>query len=193
MRKSLFTLLAICMTTWLNAQDFEVPTYYSFEKAEDYAAYTPMILEAAEWWMNTPVNKEKNKRLECGAFLVQWMMGTPDITIGLIPEVMTFVEYDAGENIVAFMIGWVKTILQEDMETRLKKVKNKKEEEMAIGSVGGICAVIDFYEKNRAHLQPNNEIEKYIQLEQKGTLEKTIRKNVKIGLKKAQKSNKEKK
>ena len=146
----------------LTAQTFEVPENVTLEKAEDYKQYEDAIVKGTEWLMNTPINSQQAKRKEVNAFLMKWMTGSPDVSLELNGDILTFMG-ECPDCLMIFMAGWTKYAIQND-----SKVSNVD------GSIQGIKDVIALYKKNKATIGKNKAIEKYIKLEEKGKLEKHI-------------------
>jgi len=107
------TISLILMATALGicAQDFEVSKNYQFDQAEDYAAYEQDVIECFNWLMNTPINEQTEKRRAAYAFLVTWISGSPNVTIEISPQIVTFIE-GPPDLLMMFMGGWTKYALQ---------------------------------------------------------------------------------
>jgi len=164
--KRVFGILMFSVLAFnLVAQEFEVPKNYVLSKKEDYAKYESDILKSIEWLTNTPINTQPAKRKEVNAFVMKWISGSPDVSIGIKPEIVNFMEPNA-ELLMIFMCGWTKYSLE------TKDYKNN-----VSGSQKGIEAVIDFYTKNKENLKKDKNVEKYIKMKEKGKLEEYIKKN----------------
>ncbi|HMC01805.1 MAG TPA: hypothetical protein VKN14_12285 [Flavobacteriaceae bacterium] len=165
MKKNLSIFLFFLFTLSLTAQNFDVPKDYSFEKAEDYSKQRNNIVKAVTWLENTPIGQETEKRKEVSAYLMQWLTGTPDVTISLNTEVITFM--DCADCLMVFMGSWAKyAITNKDYKNELK------------ASIAGIESVIKLYENNKSVIKKNKAIEKYIRLKDKGKLENDIKSKI---------------
>lgn len=149
----------------LNAQDFEVPKDYKLVEAEDYAPYEQDILDCVDWLMNTPLNKQTEKRINANKFLLQWLTGSPNVHIEIKPEIVTFIS-TTPDLIMIFMGGWAKYSLE-----------SRKFDDKINGTLKGIESVIEFYQKNREFLKKDKHVEKYIKMQEKGKLNEYIEKN----------------
>lgn len=165
MKKLSALILFSLVTIGLFAQDFEVPRNYEFSKKEDYARYEGDILNCIDWLLNTPVKENPAKRKEGNAFLIQWLTGTPAVSVEINPGIVSFMEPNA-ELLIVFMAGWTKFTLQTGEKGN--KVK---------GNMNGLEAVMDFYTKNRENLKKDKNVEKYIKMKEQGKLEEYVRKN----------------
>lgn len=88
LRSVLITLSSIILS-WhsLHAQStFEVPQNVEFKSKEDYTKYESAVIEAAKWLETTDLDKEIAKRQQINAFIVQWVSGTPTVTMDLTPK-----------------------------------------------------------------------------------------------------------
>jgi hypothetical protein len=164
--KKLMSLLALTILS-LNvvAQEFEVPANYKLNTKEDYTKYEPDILKAIDWLFNTPMQTKPEKRKDINAFVIIWITGSPNVSIEIKPEIVTFMEPNA-ELLMTFMCGWTKYALEsKDYSNSVK------------GNLKGVEAVIDFYTKNIDHLKKDKHVEDYIKMKTKGNLEEFIKNN----------------
>ena len=161
MKKITFIFIFLCIGIQGVAQTFEVPENVTLDKAEDYKQYEDAVVKGTEWLMNTPINTQQVKRKEVNTFLMKWMTGSPDVSLEMNADVITFM--GCPDCLMMFLAGWTKLAIQS--ETKVSNVQ---------GSIQGIRDVIALYQKNKATIGKNKEIEKYIKLEAKGKLEKHI-------------------
>ncbi len=157
-------LLALLFTLTLHAnsysQEFEVPQDFELESAEDFRAHNDEILRAIDWMLNTPIDRKR-----VNGYFLQWLAGTPDVTVELQPSVVTFME-KSPELLMIFMAGWTDHAL-----------KSGKASDNYHGSLAGIETVITFYQANRQHLGKVKAVEKYIKMKEKGTLQEYVKEN----------------
>jgi len=161
MKKTFLISLALIASVQLFSQEFVIPEGYEFIKAEDYTKYESDIVKGVNWLIETPLNTNENKRIEANKFLILWLTGSPNVSIEISKEVVTFM--DCADCLMVFMGGWAKYSLENGYSNN--KVK---------GNLAGIESVIEFYELNKKVLGKNKEIQKYIKLKDKGELEKHI-------------------
>jgi hypothetical protein len=76
-------MFALCFNYSTYAQDFEVPQM-TLEKPEDYAKYEQDIIKAAKWLEATPIGQEKLKRALANKFILDWVEGSPTVTVQLL-------------------------------------------------------------------------------------------------------------
>jgi hypothetical protein len=157
----LFTVLAFNLI----AQEYEVPRNYVLDKNDDYTKYEDDILKSIEWLISTPIKIQPEKRKEVNLFVIKWLTGSPNVSVEIKTEIVTFMKPNP-ELLMIFMCGWTKYSLES------KDYKNK-----LMGTQKGLEAVIDFYIKNKENLKKDSNVEKYIKMKEKGTIEEYIRKN----------------
>jgi hypothetical protein len=165
MKKIILTLITSFVFIGLYAQDFEIPANYVFNKPEDYSKYEKEIIQACNWIITTPINDQTSKRKEVNTFIMKWISGCPYVTLEIKTEIVNFMKPNP-DLLMIFIAGWTKNSLES------KDYKNKVN-----GNLSGIEAVIDFYLKNKDNLKKDDNVEKYIEMKEKGTLEEYIKTN----------------
>lgn len=163
--KTLFLSLALSLfAISLSAQDFEVPKKFKPKNKKEYAEYEPAVIQAIDWLQETPLSEQAAKRKDVNAFVMLWLSGSPEVSISLKPDIITFME--CADCLMVFMGGWAKYSLE-----------NKDKDELK-GSLAGVEKVIEFYTNNKAHIGKNKGVEKFIKLKEKGKLENYIKSNI---------------
>ncbi len=159
-------LLSFCLLAQpALSQKFEVPKGYSLASDEDYSRYKKDILAGIDWLEKAPV-EEVVKRKDITGFLVEWMTGTPDVTIKLSADVFPMSEGNP-ERLMYFMAGWVKYALAHPGDT--SEVK---------GNTAGLQCLTSMFKRNKS-LKRDPQIKKLIALEEKGELEKWVQERLK--------------
>ncbi len=90
------------------SQEFIIPENVHLGKAEDYAPLEKDVVKAVEWLLKTPINEQKQKRVEIHAFLIKWLSGSPYVHLEIKPEIVTFVGSKTPDLLMIFMGGWAK-------------------------------------------------------------------------------------
>jgi hypothetical protein len=165
MKTIIISLLLITTSLGVYSQEFQVPENYVLDKAEDYATYEQDVLDGINWIMNIPINKQTNKRKNVNSFLLKWLAGSPNMSLEIKTEIVTFIKPNP-DLLMLFMGGWTKYALES------KDYDNK-----VAGTTAGIEAVIDFYTANKAFMSKDKNVEKYIKMKANGTLKGYIEKN----------------
>jgi hypothetical protein len=131
---------------------------------EEFVASEKKVLSTIDWLESTPFDKEEDKRLEQKALLVGWITNSPTVTLEINADVLTFTKKNP-DLIVTFMGGWTRYCLQNNYST-----------DMIQGSLAGIKSAIKVY-KNLS-LKKDKEMEKLIELDDKGELENWVKSKV---------------
>lgn len=161
MKSNSILLIVLFLCFGLTAQEFTVPANVSFESEADYINQEQQVLSAINWLMSTPVSEQQDKRKAVNAYLMQWMTGTPNVTIEISQAVVPFME--CADCLMAFLSGWTKYSLE-----------NEYSKDRVAGALAGVTHTIAFYELNKKALGRNAELEKLIKKQKKGELESHI-------------------
>jgi hypothetical protein len=163
--KSITLTLALTLFQFVSqAQNFALPSDYKLETPADYDKYEDKFIECINWLEITPINEEKKLRNQANLFLMTWLTGSPKVKVLIKSEIVTFM--DNPDLLLIFLGSWARySIESDDFENPIK------------GSTAGIHSVIEFYKKNKKVMPKNKAIEKYIKMQNKGTLEDHISKN----------------
>lgn len=161
MNKILTLIVLFFATTNLIAQDNNTSNGIKLETPEDYKKTEQLFLAGTDWFVNTPISETPAKRKEINAFLLKWMMGSPNVSIELVSGI---VPLDCPDCMMAFMSGWAKY-----------SIKNNYSKDKIAGAVAGAENAIDFYTKNKAEIGKNSDMEKLIKQQKKGKLNKFIK------------------
>lgn len=165
MKKLFVSIILLSIAVNLSAQEYKIPDNVKYSKEADYTTYEPEVLKTIDWWMNTPLNVQPEKRREATDFLIMWLTGSPSVSVEIKTEIMNFAKPNP-ELMMAFMWGWTKYAIE------------TKDSGKVASNIKGIEAAIDFYTKNREFLKKDKAIEKYIRMKEDGKLEEYISKNV---------------
>jgi hypothetical protein len=97
---------------------------------------------------------------------MEWITGSPNVTIEINQEIMNFIQLNP-ELLMIFLSGWTRHVLVSRDNTSVLN-----------GNLKGIESVIEFYQKNIKFLKKDTNVEQYIRMKEKGTLEKYIAKKI---------------
>jgi hypothetical protein len=149
----------------LSAQDFNVPKNYSLKYTIDYATYQPDVIKCIDWLENSPLDKDNDKHTEAFKFLLKWIDGAPNVHVNIIPD---FVMKNK-KNYALFVIYMG--------EWSRYEIKNGDKANPKEAAMAAIKAEIKVYQKGNG-LVKDKTIDKLIDLEAKGKLEKFIADNL---------------
>src|SRR5689334_17228679 len=94
-----------------NAQEFTVPDISDFKNEADYAKYEKDVIACANWLENNPLNQDRDKRAKANSFMIKWISGSPNVSIG-IDETVTNLADKNEQLLVLFMSGWTRYALE---------------------------------------------------------------------------------
>ncbi len=149
------------------AQNFELPQNIQLKNKSDYAKYKNPIVNAINWLENTPIKEQTAKRTKVKNFVMQWIMGTPMVSIGLQSFQMELTKKNP-ELLTSFLGGWTKFELENPSE------KNNTIK----ANLAGFKSLMKVYANNKGNgIKKDRTIEKIIKMKP-SNLEKWIRKEV---------------
>ncbi|QIK54111.1 hypothetical protein G7051_07090 [Dysgonomonas sp. HDW5B] len=170
MKKSVFIFTFIFVFVMGFAQTnttpkYNVPEEYSFLLREDYNKYEPEIKEAIDWYLWRSMGMDNDKRQNAATFFMQWLVGSPAVTVEVDTKVVNFVDTNP-QLLIPFSMGWSKYAIENENADRIK------------ASAAGIEAAVTYYNKNRAFMNKDANIEKYEKMIKNKKLENYISKNL---------------
>ena len=145
-----------------DAQNFEIPKGYKLKTQKDYADLEKDIVKAVDWLINKPLNQEKSKRKEVNSFVMEWLTGSPGVTIEISTDIVTFM--NCSECLMIYMGAYAKNA-----------IIYKEDATVLSNNIAAIEAVIEFYNRNKEIIGKNRAIKKYIKLKDKGKLEEHLK------------------
>ena len=161
----------------LSAQTFEVPENYHLNVKTDYEFYEPIVVKCVDWLIATPIDQEQDKQKAAYRFLLQWCIGSPTVHINVNTDIIFDIRDERVPNyLLIFMGGWAKDAIESDARHTTIASSKESKDEMLAGNVAGLEAVLAFYETNKGLVPANENIEKLLKLQQKGRLEKYVKK-----------------
>ena len=150
-----------------NAQDFEVPKNFNPKTKDDFAAFEKDVIACVNWLETTPPDQNIEKRKDAGAFLIQWISGSPTVTISLDAQAVVKVTDKNPQLLVLFLGGWTRYALQNNYSKDIYK-----------GYYEGLKSVVGVAKKS-AGLKKDKDLDKVVAIYDKGELENWIKENVK--------------
>lgn len=121
----------------LFSQEFEVPATVKLESAEDYKRYEAEVLQGINWLEKTRVEEQTEKRQNTNAFLMQWMSGTPDVSIGLEAFQLALTNKNP-DLLITFLGGW----------TRFSLKNPDQKDNSLLTNEAGIKSILKVYKMN---------------------------------------------
>lgn len=114
---------------------FSVPQQVRMSTAEDYKRYHKDIIAAAKWLQETPMDRETEKRKAVNAFVMQWITGTDQVSLGVNSKLGEIMQENP-ELFAVYAAVYSRHILEQ---------KGAGKEQDAIRA--GLLAIINIYNK----------------------------------------------
>lgn len=168
MRTSIIGMIVLlfCLISFrTHAQGYNPPRGYELVTAEDYAPYEPDVIAAANWLISTPLNEQKDKRLEISAFVFKWINGSPNVFVEVFAPIMDFEKKNPGLLIV-YMAGCAKYVLE----------NNYTKDKLAI-KTAGINSIVKACSSGKG-INKDKKIEELLKNAEEGKLDAWIEKNI---------------
>ncbi|RPI63924.1 MAG: hypothetical protein EHM44_04160 [Ignavibacteriales bacterium] len=155
-------LLIILLAIPTLAQDFEIPNNYKFETKEDFIKYESDILKAIDYLENTSLKENLDKRKSVNAFVMKFLMDSPDLKINIRPFLTDL--YDKNTDLLMiFMGGWAKY-----------SINNNYDADEFNGSLFGLKSIIKVYTMGKG-VNEDSDVEDLIEMENEGELEEWLK------------------
>jgi hypothetical protein len=166
MKKIIFTLLLFSFGAPFFAQEEDevvVPENYLLKKAEHYEEYKPVLLQVTKWFLDTPRDKEPNKRIKAAKFIIDYANGCPDLTIMLDKRFLN-THPSNSDILVVFMAAYMSNAYENDEESDFKN------------NYAAVNACLKYYKKNRDNYIKDKNLEKLTKMKDKGKLKDYVKK-----------------
>jgi len=99
----------------------DLPKTYHWQVAEDYAKDRELVKKALRWLCVTPISEDLRDRALANAFVLEWLAGTPEITLDVRTKVLDLPS-EHPELLLTFMHGMAYyTILHPKENSEIKK------------------------------------------------------------------------
>jgi hypothetical protein len=142
---------------------FEVPSNVVLEAKEDYAKYETAVVDAAKWLEETDLGKEPDKRLEVNAFVLQWVSGSPTVSV----EINEHLSKIYGKNIQ--LIGVYLASYSRHY------IENKGTATKASATKAALTSMMNVYKKGIS-IKKSKEMDKLIKQAEEGKLDEYVAK-----------------
>lgn len=154
MKNIKFIIVLLLTSQMIFAQDFEIPKNIKLEQESDYLKYEEDVLNGINWLENTGVQDYITKRENISAFVLEWIMGTPTISIGLQAFQINLTKKNP-ELLTSFLGGWTKFAIENP----------SKKEDAIKANIEGFKSLTKVYAANKGKgMKKDNKIEKLIKL-----------------------------
>lgn len=135
------------------------------EIPEDYKANEPNVIATVDWIENTPINENEELHKMQYGLLIQWISGSPTVTLTLQEYVMDYTKKNS-DLLIIFMGGWTKYALQNEYTTDVLQC-----------NLAGVMSMIKVYKTGK--LKKDKKMDELVKLETDGKLESWLKDQIK--------------
>lgn len=135
------------------------------ETPEDYKANEPKVIATVDWIENTPINENEELHKMQYGLLIQWISGSPTVTLSLQAYVMDYTKKNS-DLLVIFMGGWTRYALQNEYTTDALQC-----------NLAGVQSMIKVYKTGK--LKKDKKMDELVKLEADGKLEAWLKDQIK--------------
>jgi hypothetical protein len=130
------------------------------EKKEDFnPAADNAALQAANYLLSTPLDKNSIDRLSAAQYVLKWMSGTPDYTFAIDERATKFTKKDT-DLLGLYLAAMTKSVLED-------KASAKDQNKIMLNALKSVAA----YAKDKANkVKLNSELKKIIAADEQGKL-----------------------
>lgn len=141
---------------------FEIPQNITLKTPADFAKYESAVVDASMWLETTDLDKEVSKRQEVNSFLIQWISGSPTVTVD-VTEALQKIYGENTQLLAIYLASYSRYIIQ-----------NKENGNKSGAIKAGLLSMISVYKKNIAIIK-NKEMDKVIKLNDENKLDDFIK------------------
>lgn len=135
------------------------------ETPEDYKANEPNVIATVDWIENTPINENEELHKMQYGLLIQWISGSPTVTLSLQAYVMDYTKKNS-DLLAIFMGGWTRYALQNEYTTDALQC-----------NLAGVQSMIKVYKTGK--LKKDKKMDELVKLEADGKLEAWLKDQIK--------------
>lgn len=152
--KTILCCLVLGLTSILTVQGqtiFEVPQDLELKTKEDFSKYETAMIDAAKWLEETDLNKEEDKRKQVNFFVLQWVSGSPTVSVELTQQLSKIY----GKNV--HLLGVYLASFSRNY------IENKTTATQFSATKAGLISIMNVYKKG-IEISKNKEMDKLIKL-----------------------------
>ncbi len=154
----LFVCTSICSFAQTDYTKITMKTDADFKAADKYA------LDASNYILSVPMDKNNLAQPKAVRFIVNWMEGTPDYTFNIVSPIITKLTEENEAFLGIFYAGMTKYTLENPT----------KAEDMKAVQLNGFKSLVAFAEKTEHKVSITPTLKKLIDANKKGALEKVL-------------------
>jgi len=153
------TTLLLLSVLFVNAQSG--PQFPELKVKEDYAKAAPMFLQATEWLNETPLNEQLELRKRTNAFILTWVMGSPDVNINLGDPLIGLMKDNP--QLYPIYLGNYASFC----------INNKDNKNPRDGARAGLQGIVNAYKKG-VGIKKTKQLKKFAEAVDSGNMEESI-------------------
>ncbi len=161
--KRILVIIFALLANILSAQTTTDYDKVKLETAEECRAADPIALQAANYQLSTPFEKNDLVRLTSLSFIIRWMSATPDYTFSL-DEVVTKFMKGSDDLLGLYMAAMTKYCLE-------NKASAKNQQ---LVKLNAITYVLNYCEDEKNNLKMTKQLKKLSEAKAKGELEQAL-------------------
>ena len=145
---------------------YEPKTDADFEKVQNQA------VNCMKWFINTPINNYKETFGYMHSFLLIWTAGIRTIPLSLDAKVAApLLDEKSKPKTTYYMVAYLSGMI-------LYQLDHSTQDDQIALQLEGVRAVIKFYQNNTDKLEVSQGVNKYIDLDRSGKLDKWVSENI---------------
>ncbi|MEO6730292.1 MAG: hypothetical protein ABIN01_03665 [Ferruginibacter sp.] len=161
--KKIIILLLVFWSSYMNAQTLLSVDHIKLEKASDYKAAEPFVLQTATYLLSSPLKKDDTDRMNLLGFIGKWMHGTPDYSFAF-SDIVTKIGKDNNDIIGLYMAAMTKYTLENKAPSRDAKVVK----------LNALILLLNYCENKDNNIRMTKQLKKLSEAREKGQLEQSL-------------------
>jgi len=159
-------IIIIILATFCNTLFAQTTTDYDnvkLETAADCKAADPIALDASNYLLSTPFEKDNLTRLKSLSFIIKWMSATPDYTFSL-DEVASKMMKGNDDLLGLYMAAMTKYCLENKASSKDQKLIK----------LNAVTYVLNYCENEKNNIKMTKQLKKLSEAKAKGELEQSL-------------------
>lgn len=160
-----FLLILFCLAGTVTGIAQTPPNFdlIKLEKAPDYKAAEPFVLQTSRYLLAVPFNKDDKDQAKAVQFLAKWMTGTPDYSFNP-GDVASKIFKGNTSLLTMFLVSMTKYSLENKEAAKDPKLVK----------LNSLSILIDYCNNKSNGLKMNKDLKKLAEAKEKGELEKAL-------------------
>lgn len=160
------TFSLILSVTVFFAKAQTLPQFPALQAKEDYTKAEPLFQQVTVWLNETDIDKQEDLRKRANAFILQWVMGSPTVNVGM------------GNNLVDLFNKNPQLLPIYIANNASFCISNKENKDVLEAAKAGLLAVVKVYRKGTG-IKKTKALDKLVTAADEDKLDDYIAKNLK--------------